>query len=184
MPKKPPLDDIETDLFRTAMQGVKRLVIEKKITPELPKPKTIKRKPATDAKTEAEPCLSDHEYLEPLTSESLVSFKRTGIQHKVLRNLRAGQYNVEAILDMHGMTVAEAKDSLSSFLSQCLQQGLRHVLIIHGKGRAHSHPILKNKLNHWLRDLSQILAFCSATAKDGRSGAMYVLLKNKKGEIK
>jgi DNA-nicking Smr family endonuclease len=184
MPKKPPLDDIEKELFRSAMHGVKRLIIEKKITPQPPKPKPVRRKsPTADDNEEKDP-LSDHEYLEPLTSESLVAFKRTGIQHKVLRNLRAGQYNVEAILDMHGMTVAEAKDALSRFLSQCLQQGVCHILVIHGKGRAHSHPILKNKLNHWLRDLAQVLAFCSATAKDGRSGAMYVLLKNKKGEIK
>jgi DNA-nicking Smr family endonuclease len=182
MPKKPDHDDLEKDIFHNAMQGVKRLVVEKKITPELPKTGFKKRKPAAENSSD-QPGLSDHEYLPSVTSDTMVAFKRTGIQDKVLRKLRAGQYNVEAILDMHGMTVAEAKDSLSIFLSQCLLQGICHVLIIHGKGRSSAHPILKNKLNHWLRELAQVMAFCSATAKNGRSGAMYVLLKNKKGEI-
>jgi DNA-nicking Smr family endonuclease len=179
MPKKPLLDDIEKELFRTAMRGVKRLKIAKKITVEPPKPSPkVRKKTNVDESADTVP-LSDHEYLAPLTSESLVEFKREGIQHKVLRKLRAGQYNVEAVLDMHGMTVAEAKDSLSIFLSQCHQKGLCHVLIIHGKGRTSGNPILKNKLNHWLRDITQVLAFCSAAARDGRSGAMYILLKNK-----
>jgi DNA-nicking Smr family endonuclease len=183
MPKKPILDDIEKELFRIAMKGVKPLILEKKITAPPPKVRPARKKQAHATEPEEGTQLCDHEYLPALTSDTLVAFKRTGIQDKVLRNLRAGQYNVEAILDMHGMTVAQANDSLSSFLSQCLQQGVCHALIIHGKGRSHSHPILKNKLNHWLRDLPQVLAFCSAAAKDGRSGAMYVLLKNKKREI-
>ncbi|MES2217028.1 MAG: Smr/MutS family protein [Pseudomonadota bacterium] len=178
------MDDIEKELFRTAMKGVKPLILKKRITVPPPKPRPVAKKPDYAAEDEDKAQLSDHEYLTPLTSDSLVAFKRTGIQHKVLRNLRAGQYNVEAILDMHGMTVAEAKDSLSIFLSQCQQEGVCHVLIIHGKGSASSHPILKNKLNHWLRDLAQVLAFCSATAKDGRSGAMYVLLKKIRGDIR
>lgn len=182
MPKKPDLDDIEKELFRTAMSGVKRLKVVKRVIVEPPKPSPKVRKKNKIEETDETLALSDHEYLEPLTSESLVEFKRAGIQHKVLRKLRAGQYNVEAVLDMHGMTVAEAKSSFSKFLSQCHQQGISHVLIIHGKGRSISHPILKNKLNHWLRDLTQVLAFCSAAARDGRSGAMYIILKNKRGE--
>ena len=183
MPKKPDTDEFEKELFRTAMVGVKPLPFTPKISPTPPKPSVIRPRKVMDADFAAEDVgLSDHEYLPCLTSESLVHFKRVGIQDKVLRKMRAGQYNVAAILDMHGMTVAAAKTSLTIFLSQCQQQGVCHVLIIHGKGRSTSQPILKNKLNHWLRELAQVLAFCSATVKNGHSGAMYVLLKNKKGE--
>ena len=76
------------------------------------------------------------------------------------------------------MTVQEAMLALQRFVSRCKASGLKYVLIIHGKGRENSEPILKNKLNHWLRELPTVLAFCSALKKDGGTGAMYVLLKN------
>ena len=82
-------------------------------------------------------------------------------------------------MDLHGKTVEESKIALSRFLMQCQAKGIRHVLIIHGKGHKMGKPILKNKLNHWLRQIDDVLAFCSATAKEGRSGALYVLLRRK-----
>lgn len=184
MAKKSDIDDSEKDLFRTAMRGVKIISPAAKIdlTAPKPKPRSIKKK-----KGENPPVfdpLSDFEQLTALTAEDKVEFSKPGIQHKVLRKMRAGQYNIEAILDMHGMTVANAKESLLGFLSKCEKKGLCYLLIIHGKGRTSGKPILKNRLNHWLRQLEPVLAFCSAAAKDGRSGAMYVLLKNNKGRNK
>ena len=96
--------------------------------------------------------------------------------------MRKGQYNVEAILDLHGMTVAKANAEVDRFLQQCLHQGIRIVLIIHGKGHHSQEPILKNKLNHWLRSIDGVLAFCSAAKEHGSRGASYVLLKRKTGE--
>jgi DNA-nicking Smr family endonuclease len=87
------------------------------------------------------------------------------------------QYTIEASLDLHGMVVTEARNALSHFLMECHRQGIRQVLIIHGKGRANPYPILKNKLNHWLRQADNVLAFCSVKASDGSSGALHVLLK-------
>lgn len=121
--------------------------------------------------------LSDHENLQPVGSEDTLLFSRPGLQHKILRKLRGGQYNVDAILDLHRKTVEEAREALSHFLLACQKKQICHVLIIHGKGHGSGRPILKNKLNHWLRQTEHVLAFCSATAKDGRSGAVYVLLR-------
>jgi DNA-nicking Smr family endonuclease len=106
-----------------------------------------------------------------------MEFHRNGIQNKVLRNLRRGQYNAQATLDMHGMRVTEAREELGYFLLNCTKRGIRHALIIHGKGNGTTKPILKNKLNHWLRQLDSVLAFCSATPQEGRTGAVYILLK-------
>ena len=39
--------------------------------------------------------------------------------------------------------------------------------------------ILKNKLNNWLRQVDEIIAFCSAVAKDGGQGALYLLLRRR-----
>jgi DNA-nicking Smr family endonuclease len=80
---------------------------------------------------------------------------------------------------MHGMTVEQAKSALSRFLTACQHNHCRYVLIIHGKGLSSKNPILKNKLNNWLRQLDDVLAFSSATPKEGHTGALYVLLRRK-----
>jgi DNA-nicking Smr family endonuclease len=176
MPNK--IADDELSLFRDAVRGVKRMEttkIEKVIKP-------VKRKrQVLENDNVSASIFSDHETLDPVTSDCTLTFNQPGIQHKTLRKLRTGQYNVEGILDLHGMTVLEASEALHQFFLRCKQENLRHVLIVHGKGRDQSQPKLKNKLNHWLRQTEQVLAFCSATNKDGRTGALYVLLKNYKG---
>jgi DNA-nicking Smr family endonuclease len=171
---KPELSDDDKAAFRAAMRGVKPLSPAKKVAPIAPIPKKRLRSPKDDEVTFP---FSDYEKLTPVGSEDLLEFSRPGIQHKMLRKLRLGQYNVDAILDLHGQTVEEARDSLSEFILTCRKKALRHVLIIHGKGRGGNKPVLKNKLNHWLRETEYVLAFCSATREAGRGGALYVLLK-------
>lgn len=176
MAKKTILTDDDKTAFREAMRGVKRLS-QTKMT-DHPKPLSALRIQAKlKEQDEAQFNFSDFERFELVNSEDLLEFSRPGLQHKILRKLRGGQYNIEAVLDLHGMTVEDARQALSQFLMKCKPKGIRHVLIIHGKGRSNSKPILKNKLNHWLRQIEEVLAFCSATAKDGSSGALYVLLR-------
>lgn len=178
MAKKP---DSEQDqsFFREAMRGVKPITISK-ITPEPSKPQVTRTK---RQKLEQEPLMpdifSDFESLPSLGREDTIEFSRPGLQNKILRNLRKGKYNIEAILDLHGQTVVEARTSLRYFLSNCHQNNKRHLLIIHGKGHGVNKPILKNKLNHWLRETELVLAFCSSSVRDGRGGSLYVLLKGR-----
>jgi DNA-nicking Smr family endonuclease len=53
------------------------------------------------------------------------------------------------------------------------------VRIIHGKGNTSlgKMPVLKGRVNSWLRQKNEVLAFCSARPNDGGTGAVYVLLK-------
>jgi DNA-nicking Smr family endonuclease len=54
------------------------------------------------------------------------------------------------------------------------------IRIIHGKGkrsRNNKGPVIKTKVNHWLRQRDDVLAFCSARPIDGGTGAIYVLLR-------
>jgi DNA-nicking Smr family endonuclease len=176
MAKKSDISDEERDLFRDAMQGVKKISPPKKASPP-PIAKSLKKK--DKPKENDEFALSDYETDLSLSTQDLVEFNRGGLQHKVLRKLRSGQYNVQAILDLHGMTVVEARTTLEEFLQHCREKGISHTLIIHGKGRASGKPILKNKLNIWLKQVPFVLAFCSAKHPDGSSGAMYVLLQKK-----
>ena len=99
--------------------------------------------------------------------------------NKILRKLSKGQYTIEAKLDLHGMTVAQARAAVTEFIGFHHQHGERVLLIIHGKGYQGRMPKLKNALNQWLRQAAPVLAFCSAMPGDGNRGAVYVLLSSR-----
>ncbi|MFZ2315637.1 MAG: Smr/MutS family protein [Gammaproteobacteria bacterium] len=182
MAKKPTISQEDLNAFHDAMKGTKPLSNQNKVTPTPPKPKVKRR---FNDKLEEEKHtfhLSEGEYLDEVDGEELLSYKQPGIDEKILRNLRKGQYNVQAKLDLHGMTANEARLAIEQFIHACLTEQIRSVLIIHGKGHTNKAPILKNKLNHWLREIKMVLAFCSAATPHGNSGATYVLLKRIKEE--
>ena len=108
-----------------------------------------------------------------------LSFKKPGIQHRILSKLRRGQFTMKGALDLHGMTTNEAYRALERFLDESVMQKRQHVLIIHGKGRGSKtgRPIIKNRVFDWLRQYPDVLAFCSANQNDGGTGAVYVLLR-------
>jgi DNA-nicking Smr family endonuclease len=81
--------------------------------------------------------------------------------------------------------VVFAERVLDEFLRECAHRRVRCARVIHGKGSRSTEgpPVLKRKVNYWLRLREQVLAFTSATRRDGGSGAVYVLLRNPaKGE--
>ena len=108
-----------------------------------------------------------------------LSFRRPGVRDQEMRKLRRGLYPVEDELDLHGLNQAAARDSLSDFLEINRDAGRRCVRIVHGKGyRSGARgPILKIAVNAWLRRHSDVMAFTSARAIDGGTGAVYVLLR-------
>jgi len=117
--------------------------------------------------------------LQTVQAEESIQYTIDGLQNKVLKKMRKGYYGLDAELDLHGLTIQQAKQELFKFLHFCLQDGLHCVRIIHGKGyRSENNlPVLKNELNLWLRQHSDIRAFCSASQKDGGTGAVLVLLR-------
>jgi DNA-nicking Smr family endonuclease len=111
------------------------------------------------------------------TGDELV-YLRPGLQRNILRKLRRGHYSVHRELDLHGYTVPQAHETLAAFLYNARLHDERCVRIVHGKGinSRNQQPILKGKLNIWLRQRDEVLAFCSARPVDGGTGAVYVLL--------
>jgi DNA-nicking Smr family endonuclease len=77
------------------------------------------------------------------------------------------------------MTVPEAKSALREFVKDAAVRGLTCIRVIHGKGIGSGErgPILKSKVNNWLRRWDEILAFVSTKQVHGGTGAVYVLLK-------
>ena len=174
----PPVAPEEADLFRETVGAVRRLQHDRVYhPPRRPAPRPRFRE--LDERAVVEDMLhTDPHTAELETGEELLFF-RPGLQHSVLRRLRRGQFTVEAEFDLHGMTVATARRALAEFLHAAVVAGRRCVRIIHGKGHG-SHqrkPVLKSKVDHWLRQRRDVLAFCSARRVDGGTGAVYVLLR-------
>jgi DNA-nicking Smr family endonuclease len=173
--------DREARAFREAMRGVRRLPRGGKAERAAPKP------PAKARFTRADQVEVLRESLLPPPDEAVLatgdelSFRRPHISEAVLTRLRRGAYVVDGEIDLHGMTGAEAKAALRTFIAECIQQRVRCVRVVHGKGRRSGPrgPVLKNVVNHWLQRADDVLAFGSARAVDGGSGAIYVLLRSK-----
>ena len=107
-------------------------------------------------------------------------FRRAGVQDLVLRKLRRGQYRVQGEIDLHGLTVAEAKHALREFVAKAVIDGARCIRVVHGKGLRSGHrgPVVKQAANSVLRRMGVVAAFVSARQVDGGTGALYVLLSN------
>lgn len=108
-----------------------------------------------------------------------------GLDPRTLRRLRAGELACQAHLDLHGMTVEEAKGAVRQFVFRSMAAGHRGVLLVHGRGRNSpgQRPILKDRLKDWLTQGElgrRVLAFSTARPYDGGSGAMYVLLRRER----
>ena len=178
MKKHSKLTDDDRALFAEATCDVKPITHDKVIH-EKKRPKPVARMSQLGELEVIEEMFSDG--LEPadIDSGEELYFRRPGVQNNLIRKLRRGHYRLDGELDLHGMTVAEAKLSLSYFLTEARHLGMRNVRIIHGKGRGSKdgRPVLKQKINHWLRQRSEVLAFCSAPLSDGGTGAVYLILK-------
>ena len=167
------LSEEDGRLFRETV-GVVRPVVSDRILLEIEKPK-----PRRQSHETAWSDISPTE-IPLLATGDIMSFMAPGIQKRVLQRLRSGKFGVDIELDLHGLTMDEARRRLSSFLRICLADGCRCLHLIHGKGYRSegNYPILKNSINLWLRQHPDVLAFCTAKPAEGGTGAIYVLLRD------
>ena len=113
-----------------------------------------------------------------LDANAVLAFQRPGVQHGVYRQLRMGKYTIEARLDLHKMSVEQARVLVFQFVKDCLSHDVRCALVTHGKGEGRSTPaVLKSHVAHWLPQIGEVLAFHSAQKHHGGTGATYVMLK-------
>lgn len=102
-----------------------------------------------------------------------------GVDRATAERVKRGRYPIEARLDLHGMTQAEAHRVLAGFVSLSRAAGRRCLLVITGHGRA-SGGILKAAVPRWLGEPElrhHVLAIAPARPGDGGTGALYVLLR-------
>lgn len=181
--RKMPQAVSDEDLFAAEMAGVKPLDRESRVRPakeKLSENQQRDRRRAAEGQKGAINPLVDEGIL-PLDRWYVLAFKRPGIQNGVYRKLRLGQYSIDARLDLHRMTVVQARDEVFSFINEAGRLGLRTLLIVHGKGQSASDgaatAVLKGYVNHWLGELDSVQAFHSAQPMHGGTGAVYVLLR-------
>jgi DNA-nicking Smr family endonuclease len=99
----------------------------------------------------------------------------------IARQLHRGFFAIQAHIDLHGMTVAVAREAVDTFLRDAIERGYGAVLIVHGRGLSSpAEPVLKTKVVQWLTSgpwRKWTMAYASARLCDGGAGATYVLLR-------
>ena len=114
-----------------------------------------------------------------LDVDDALSFRRPGIGLDVTRRLRKGDWSIQGEIDLHGLRREEAREALSVFVREAHRRGWRCVRVVHGKGLGSpgKTPVLKGKVQSWLIQKTEVLAFVQARGDEGGAGALVVLLK-------
>lgn len=165
-------------LFRQLMRDVVINRSSNRVDTRKPIPEPVPRQRLADEAEVLRELLDgpDPEYFE--TGET-IQYLASGVQQRVLKQLRRGQFRIDGELDLHGLNRHRAREAVADFLTVARDRDFRCLRIIHGKGHRspNTGPVLKHQLDRWLRKVRDVVAFCSALPKDGGSGAIYVLLK-------
>ncbi|MFZ6748352.1 Smr/MutS family protein [Undibacterium sp. Ren11W] len=170
----------EANIFRATVGATKPIKSEAKHIPLVKRPAPLPFQHLADERSALLESLSDDFDADSLLeTDDDLSYTRQGIGIDVAKKLRKGHWVIQAELDLHGMRRDQARDALADFLRQCGRTGKRCVRIIHGKGlgSVNKEPVLKKKVRNWLIQKDEVLAYSQATAADGGSGALIVLLK-------
>jgi DNA-nicking Smr family endonuclease len=95
--------------------------------------------------------------------------------------LSRGRSEIEARLDLHGMTQTRAHRALSGFLQRAHHDGLTFVLVITGKGRTGGESgVLRRQVPQWLslpEFRTLVVGFEEAHIGHGGEGALYVRIR-------
>ena len=100
--------------------------------------------------------------------------------------LSRGRKEIEARLDLHGMTQTRAHHALSGFLQRAHRDGLTFVLVITGKGKMGAESergVLRRQVPQWLslpEFRSLVVGFEEAHIGHGGEGALYVRIRRSK----
>lgn len=183
-PRKPPppddareaAGDDDAALFRAAI-GPVRVLPEADSAPQKPKPRPAARMRERDedaARDEFRLALDEL----PLQAGDALRYRRDEVPPRVLQRLARGDYAAQDEIDLHLADLVGAETLLRRFLREAIDDGLGCVRVIHGKGlnSPDGVPLLKNLVDRMLRQRADVLAFHSAPAAQGGTGAVLVLL--------
>lgn len=169
----------DADLFREAIGPVRELnhgTDPKRASRPLPEP--VPTQSLADERQVLRELLSDDEALVGVASGEILAHLQNGYPPKLLRQLRRGQFVIEAELDLHHLRVHQARSVLGGFLVDARRSGHRCVRIIHGKAQGTDQgSVIKALTERVLRQRADVIGFTSARPQDGGTGAVLVLLQ-------
>lgn len=145
-----------------------------------PAPEPLQRQ--ADERAALREALSDEVDIESLLlTDDGLAWRRPGIAADVVNRLRRGQWAIQGQIDLHGHRREEAREALAAFVRQSHQQGRRCLRVVHGKGHGSPgrRPVLKGKVQRWLAQCNEVVAFTQASGHEGGAGALIVLLDSR-----
>jgi len=180
----------ERALWHDAMRGVTRYGGAARKAARVPAPPRQSEAPAgVPAKpasaTSDKPAIAAGPAARPKNDARDAARNGPGLDRRQALRLKRGQLAIEARLDLHGMTQAEAHRALAGFVAKSHAAGKRVLLVITGKGTppgAEGPPsgVLRRNVPRWLAEPALrplVLATAAALRRDGGDGALYLLLR-------
>lgn len=176
--------EAERQLFSRAVGPVQTLKPTGRSAPARPLPEPVPRQRELDEQAALRAALSDEVDVESLLlTDDGLSFRRPDIGPDVVTRLRKGHWSIQGELDLHGLRRDEAREALAEFVRQSHLHSRRCLRVVHGKGLGSPgrEPVLKSKVQRWLAQRHEVIAFTQASGPQGGAGALIVLLGSRRG---
>lgn len=176
-----PQSDDDLRSFMEEMGDVKRIASNDKVFVYSPQDSVAKKAKRAALAVNKDPLFNplSMEGVKPVKPDDFIAFQQPGIQDGVFKNLRLGKYQIEQRITLSDAPLKACRDLLFQTLKQAHDNGVRALLVHHGKGE-HSQPfpaLKKSYVNHWLAELDFVIAWHTAQPMHGGFAATYVLLK-------
>ena len=171
--------EAERHLFTRAVGKVAPIANQERVWSPPQRPSTRPLQQDLDDEAVMHESMSDEFDISTLLDvDDQLSFRRPGIGTDVTRKLRKGEWSIQGQIDLHGLRSDEARNAMGQFIRDAKRMGWRCVRVVHGKGLGSpgKEPVLKSKVQRWLVQKNEVLAFVQAKPSDGGGGALLVLL--------
>ncbi len=168
--------------FADAVGPVTPLAPHGRTAPSGERPAPEPRQRLLDEQAALAESLSDEVDIESLLlTDDGLSFRRSGVGADVVTRLRRGHWAIQAEIDLHGLRRDEAREQLAAFVRAAALRGHRCLRVVHGKGHGSPgrQPVLKSRVQRWLGQRSEVIAFAQASGPEGGAGALIVLLEGR-----
>ncbi len=174
-------DKTDEEIFREAMADVKEIKEFREIIPKKPKIK-LPHRVEEDSFRILKQIVNGERKIKLSDTGEYIEWVSPNIRKDIAQRLHDGLFSVQDFIDLHGMTINEAKEEFSKFLKEAIRKHLFCVKVIHGRGlRSPRGPVLKEALKKWLHGTFRrwVVAYSSAKDCDGGLGATYIILKTR-----
>lgn len=171
----------EKVLYAEAMEGVHKISNGKTFIKRSTASKVRYIAAENDPRHLLEEAVADKRKLNVTNMPEYMEGYAEGTNPVTIEKLKNGEFSVQKTLDLHGLSIDNARESFEGFISNSIKSGLNCVKVVHGRGlKSKNVPVLKEKLKVWIiRAMNRkwVMAFSSARMCDGGPGATYILLK-------